>query len=90
MTRTAEGLDAVDCAGVLIANTDIPVPTWIPTVVKPGTTPLPGHEHQMHVSFNPYGLRDGFAAIFSPSPAPERNPSEPTSSGAGLNSDEVT
>lgn len=33
--------DVIDCTGVSIANTDIPVPEWVPTEVTPGSTPLP-------------------------------------------------
>lgn len=43
-----EGLEVVDCTDVLIANTDLPVPVHVPTVVEPNQAPLPGHEHQMN------------------------------------------
>ena len=33
--------DVIDCTGVLIGNSDIGVPEWVPTNVQPGTTPLP-------------------------------------------------
>lgn len=41
------GLEVIDCTGVLIANTDIPAPEWVPTVVVAGTTPVQGLEHLM-------------------------------------------
>ena len=33
-------------SGVLIGNTDIPSPEWVPTVVTPGTTPLDTYPKQ--------------------------------------------
>lgn len=40
------GLEVTDCTGVLIGNTDIPVPEHVPTEVKPGTTPMPVYPTQ--------------------------------------------
>lgn len=36
-----DGLQTIDCTGIDISNTDIPVPEHVPTEVEPGTTPLP-------------------------------------------------
>lgn len=35
-----KGIDVIDCTGVLVGNDDLPVPEWVPTEVKAGTTPL--------------------------------------------------
>ena len=50
--------DAVDCTGVRIGNTDIPVPEWVPTDVRPGTTPLPVYPQPADLPPQPFTGRD--------------------------------
>lgn len=45
-SASADGLVATDCTGVIRRNDDLAKScAWVPTVVTPGTTPLPSHEH---------------------------------------------
>ena len=40
-------------SGVLIGNSDIQSPEWVPTVVTPGTTPLPVYPKQADMEGKP-------------------------------------